>query len=247
MTSGSAKIPVLLALLAATAVGLNSSAPAQGPGGQGRTACGCEDIKDLRSRACAASAAVAEWERQIGKARAEERRTGQPEQMSLKVKEEVDSCVGLMISLNNDQGENPKDANPWTGDIGAAHKAGGGTDDATCEITINAPTKCLAEATMAHETVHALSCMAQNKNRGWLERRLSDFRFSHSSTTWMSEEKAAYEVEHNHIRGRLMELSKRCPKAFFESTKPDGTRDFTLEWCPRRKPSPDEWANCKRQ
>ena len=242
MKNGHKKIFLLFALLSAVAAALNSSVPAQG-----QSSCGCQDIKDLRSRACSASAAVAEWDRQIRRTRSQEEKSGQVEMMTATVKSEVDSCVDLMISLHHNQGENPRDANPWTGQNDPASRAGGATSDATCEMTVNAPTTCLADVIRAHENVHVQSCRYQNENRNLLQRYLMDFRLGFSSTTWMLEERTAYEVEHQFVLTRLRELSQRCPKSFFEVPKKGGGREFTLEWCPQRKPSPKEMENCKRQ
>lgn len=200
--------------------------------------CDCKDIRDIRNRICVAKAAISEYDRHIYRLRKKEQGDGTPVMLTpFRKNEGMKPCVAEAMETVRDK---------------SANSADGETTSESCEVTVNAPTPCLEKSIRIHEGVHERKCM-WSKTGGdevsLIDEFLSKFRMNREGMTmiqYANEEQAGYRSELNFLRSELISLSFRCPRGHFEVERPDGKREFTLEFCPKPKqrPAPGE-GNCR--
>ena len=199
------------------------------------TACGCEDVRDLRNRICEARAAISEYGRQINRiSRYEKNELKQPLMYTESLyKTRMQPCVQEAINTVTDSG---------------ARRPTADTNN-SCEISLKGnPTACMAESLNTHERYHVRACMQRREIRteGSAFKEFAEiFRDSRSGQSLISlanEERSAYSGEIEHNLSKLNSLAARCPKAMFEINRPGGGREFTIDYCPppRPRPSPEE-------
>ena len=156
------------------------------------SACGCQDLADLRNRMCEARAATAEYTKQVQLIRAQEIRTGAPVMYTMqRYKEEVQPCVQEAVNTVTDS-----NANRPTADTNNA-----------CEIAYKGnPSACLKEVLGAHESIHVTVCKAWSNDRdkegffASLRGLFTDFRDGTTLIDLLNEERSAYQTEMNHVR-----------------------------------------------
>ena len=73
----------------------------------------------------------------------------------------------------------------------------------------------------------------------------ADWRLSSSMTSFMVEEISGYANELADIQQKLMDLTGRCPKSFFEYPDGAGKMQFSLTPCPHPKRDPAGWDGLK--
>ena len=194
------------------------------------SACGCDDLKDMRNRLCEAQAAISEYGRHISNVRAQERKDGTGPVMfserSYKVL--VQPCVQEAINQVTDS---------------SANRSSAATDNA-CKTTFNgSPTACMKEVLTSHENVHVTACMkVTNDQDGFfaeLRGKFQDTRANQTMVELLNEERAAYQTEMTHIRDQMDRLSRNMPSCQGMPTREPGPgRIYTPAPCPPPKPRP---------
>jgi hypothetical protein len=199
------------------------------------SACGCDDVRDLRNRICEARAAIAEYDRQIARIQDFERDVLKKPLMANEAIYEqcMQPCVQEAINTVSDPN---------------ARKATAETDE-TCEIVFKAPpaTSCLRESLLRHERFHQTECSARLQviqDSSLFGPFLSLFRSVREGQSLVSlatEEKIAYRGEIEHNLAELRRLAANCPRAMFEVER-RGRREFTIDYCPPPRPRPEPSA-----
>jgi len=197
--------------------------------------CGCDDVRDLRNRICEARAAIAEYDRQIGRIQNFERDVlKKPLLASGDIYEQcMQPCIQEAINSVSDPG---------------ARKSTAETDE-TCEIVFKTPpaTSCLRESLLRHERFHQTECMARlqaiqdSSLFGPFLSLFKSVRTGQSLVSLATEEKIAYRGEIEHNLAELRRLSANCPRAMFEVER-NGRREFTIDYCPPPRPRPEPSA-----
>ncbi len=111
-------------------------------------------------------------------------------------------------------------------------QASGSTDN-SCNITVNAPTKCLEAAIRAHEKVHQDACRATYDQHHVIFRRKAMDRFEALNMTmagYIMEEVSGYQAEIMFLQKELARLERDC-----KPPPPPHGRDYTS-----RSYAPDE-------
>lgn len=111
-------------------------------------------------------------------------------------------------------------------------QASGSTDN-SCNITVNAPTKCLEEAIRAHEKIHQDACRATYDQHHVIFRRKAMDRFEALNMTmagYIMEEVSGYQAELMFLHKELARLERDC-----QPPPPPHGRDYTS-----RGDTPDE-------
>ncbi len=214
----------LRTLLFLLALGIARAAHAQ------ESACGCDDVTDMRNRLCEAQAAVSEYGRHIPKIREQERQTSKTVLLTeANYKGLVQPCVQEAINRVTDAG---------------ARKASAETDNA-CNTTFKGnPTACMKELLTSHENVHVTACqkVKVDKDGFFLELYglFQNFRANQSLIEMLTEERAAYSLEITHIRDQFDRLIRTSSCTGLPTRKPGPERIYTIEPCPPPKPAPPE-------
>ena len=211
-------------LLFLVALGIAGAAHAQ------ESACGCDDVKDMRNRLCEAQAAVSEYGRHIPKIRDQERRTSKVVVLTeANYKGIVQPCVQEAINRVTDS---------------SARQASAETDNA-CNTTFKRnPTACMKELLTSHENVHVTACMkVKNDKDGFFAELFGifqDFRANQSLIDMLNEERVAYSTEITHIRDQLDRLIRTSSCPGLPTRQPGPERIYTIDPCPPPKPAPPE-------
>ena len=204
--------------------------------------CGCNDVRDIRNRICEAKAAISEYERQIYRLKSKEQKDGKP---YLLTKERYEGFMQPCV----------QEALDSVIDEGATRSTAKTLNNCTIEVFDwpKKPTACVRKALLTHEAIHQQVCRKFVDVTSWEAGFIShfasifkEFREGMSMMDMAKEEIVAYQQELGFLRMQLLQLSERCPKTMFTVQRPDGQREFTLEFCPppRPRPSPEESA-CK--
>lgn len=214
-------IRILVGVLVASAAG---TAAAQAG------SCGCGDTRDLFTRHCAARAAIQEWDRLIRHFRNSER--GKSAIFgATEVKDEVAQCVDERIAMVRQEGP--------------GSRVSRGETDRECNVTVQAPNKCMEGVIRHHESFHKMMCEAHNKPDAPWRSTNNPFAYlagmvnrlsSQSAVDYMYEERTAYQMEVDYTRDRLEELAGQCNDPnVFQPTRQG--RSFTLQPCPSADPA----------
>lgn len=214
---------------------------AAGPALAQESACGCADVADLRNRICEARAAIEEYGRQIGMIRAQERKTGQPVLYTVpRYVEHVQPCVQEAINQVTD----PNARHPTA------------TTNNACQVSYaGSPSPCLQQVLGRHEAVHVTVCQKWTNDRNdegffaALRGTFSDFREGTTLVDLLNEERAAYQVEINHVRDELARMARNRPPCPGMPVEPPGPpRIPSPEQCPPPKPRPaPQDSSCKHR
>jgi hypothetical protein len=214
-------LPTVLFLLA---LGITRVAHAQ------ESACGCDDVKDMRNRLCEAQAAVSEYGRHISKIREQERQTKKTVMLTeANYKDLVQPCVQEAINRVTDAG---------------AKTASAETDNA-CNTTFKGkPTACMKELLTSHENVHVTACQKVKVDNDGFFRELyglfHSFRDNQSLIDMLNEERAAYSVEIARIREQFDRLIRTSSCPGLPARRPGPERIYTIKGCPPPKPKPSQ-------
>jgi hypothetical protein len=211
--------------------------------------CKCDDIHDLQARFCSSRGAIEEWSRLIQRSWLKVELNSVADKFDLTKKQQASDCVDDVISMYQ---------RTFTGNTStkiATHKAGAETNPATCKVENSAPTACLRDVLNKHEQVHVASCEAAHapgatpqRDYGFILNFVAssaDWRLSSSMTSFMVEEISGYANELADIQQKLMDLTGRCPKSFFEYPDGAGKMQFSLTPCPHPKRDPAGWDGLK--
>lgn len=202
------------------------------PTAHAQGSCGCEDVKNIRARLCAARAAIGEWDRLIRDTHARERTNKQVEMFSQAGYAEVSHCVDEIVDIYFR--ESASKSNPWEPATQPVRSAGG-TDPHSCNASVKqAPSKCLEENIMAHESLHKQRCESKTRDWDFLDKLslTKDYRGQGSLIDYMDEEATGYMIEVNHLAATLQQLSTRCPQQMFMLQTKRGMV-FSVEQCPK--------------
>ena len=217
-------------LLFLLALGIARAAVAQ------ESACGCDDVQDMRNRLCEAQAANSEYRRHIANIIEQERQTNKTVLLTeANYKGLVQPCVQEAINRVTDAG---------------ARTASAETDNA-CNTTFKGkPTACMKELLTSHENVHVTACQKVKVDNDGFFRELfglfQNFRANQSLVDMLNEERAAYSVEIAHIRDQFDRLIRTSSCPGLPARQPGPERIYTIKPCPPPKPKPpQDESNCR--
>lgn len=214
-------VRVLLGMLLAATSGAASAQPGS---------CNCFDARDLFTRHCAARAAIQEWDRLARHFRGSERGKGTVFGAT-DVKDELAQCVDERIAMVRQEGPGSRISR-------------GGTDR-ECNVTVQAPNRCMEGVIRHHESFHKVMCEAHNRPDAPWRQTTNPFSYlagmvnrlaSQSAIDYIMEERTAYQMEVDYTRARLEELAGQCnqPEVFLPTRQ---GRSFTLQPCPGVDPA----------
>lgn len=192
--------------------------------------CNCLDARDLFTRHCAARAAIQEWDRLIRHFRTSERGKGAVFGAT-EVKDEVAQCVDERIAMVRQEGP--------------GSRVSRGETDRECNVTVQAPNKCMEGVIRQHESFHKMMCEAHNRPDAPWRQTNNPFAYlagmvnrlaSQSAVDYMMEERTAYQMEVDYTRDRLEELAGQCNQPDVFTPTRQG-RSFTLQPCPSADPA----------
>ncbi|MBL0211360.1 MAG: hypothetical protein IPQ13_10695 [Holophagaceae bacterium] len=153
--------------------------------------CDCIDKADIKERIKRDSAAIEAYGKEIVKMAMTPYTT--PGRVALQGR------VNTAMSATNTPGRIPLQAS--------------GSTDNSCNITVNAPTKCLEAAIRAHEKVHQDACRATYDQHHVIFRRKAMDRFEALNMTmagYIMEEVSGYQAELLFLHKELARLEKDC-------------------------------------
>lgn len=173
--------------------------------------CDCIDKGDIKERIKRDTAAIEAYGKEVAKLAMTPYTTSG--------REALQARVNTAMSATNTPGRIPL-------------RASGSTDN-NCNITVNAPTKCLEEAIRAHEKVHQDACRATYDQHHVIFRRKAMDRFEAMNMTmagYIMEEVSGYQAEIMFLQKELARLERDC-----KPPPPPPGRDYSS-----RSYTPDE-------
>ena len=240
------KTSILASCIALLACVLPAAAQTDASG----TSCGCDDVRELQARYCAARQAKGEYDNLIAAMESRER-DGKLETMTLANQAEVEQCVDNAISA-----------------MLAAFKDRVGYDasgnnravtDKNCNVNImRAPSSCMREVLTTHEEWHVRQCnywRDATLKGDYIPRWLADmleWRAISGQTlvSYMLEERTGYAIEQQALMNRLKDLYDRCPRKT-PPDQPPPKRKYSIAPCPNVRtsdyPPTGSGKECKRR
>jgi hypothetical protein len=192
--------------------------------------CNCADARDLFTRHCAARAAIQEWDRLSRHFRTSERGKGAVFGAT-EVKDELAQCVDERISMVRQEGP--------------GSRVSRGETDRECNVSVQAPNKCMEGVIRHHESFHKMMCEAHNRPDAPWRQTNNPFSYlagmvnrlaTQSAIDYIAEERTAYQMEVDYTRSRLEELAGQCNEPTVFRPTQQG-RGFTLQPCPSADPA----------